>query len=116
MSRRIQILIVFLLIALVPMRVIASAAIGFHSDSHEPAAAHSHGGDREAAQPLGDEVPGDADHGCSYGTGHCAGAPFVAPSPAARFPVGANAAPIPFGEQLASGFVPEHPDRPPLAL
>ena len=117
MSRRIQILIVLLLIALVPLRAIASAAIGFHVVDHQPAAAHAHdGGDHGAAQHHGDDTPGDVNHGCSYGAEHCAGASFVAPSDAAPFPVNANAAPIGFGEQLASGFVPEQLDRPPLAL
>ena len=117
MSRRIQTLIVLLLIALVPMRAIASVAIGFCVAGHPPAAAHAHdGADNGAAQDHGDEAPGDVSHGCSYCAGHCTGASFVAPSDTARFPVSANAAPIPFGEQLASGFVPEHLDRPPLAL
>lgn len=117
MSRCIQTLIVLLLIALVPMRAIASVAIGFCVAGHQPAAVHAHdGGDHGAAQHHGDEAPGDVNHGCSYCAGHCTGASFVALSDAARFPASANAAPIPFGEQLASGFVPEHLDRPPLAL
>jgi hypothetical protein len=117
MSRRVQTLVVLLLIALVPMRAIASVAIGFCAASHQPAAAHAHdGGDHGAAQHHGDEAPGDASHGCSYCAAHCTGAVFVASSDAVRFPACANAEPIPFGEQLASGFVPEQLDRPPLAL
>jgi hypothetical protein len=117
MSRRIQILIVLLLIALVPIRAIASVAIGFCVAGHQSAAEHAHdGGDHGPAQHHGDEAPGDVNHSCSYCAAHCTGAVFVAPADAARFPVSATAAPIPFGERLASGFVPEHLDRPPLAL
>ena len=117
MPRLIQTLIVLLLIALVPMRATASVAIGFNAADHQPAAAHAHdSGDHGAAQHHGNETTGDANHGCGFGAGHCAGASLVAPSDGARFPASVNVAPIPLGKQLASGFVPEHPDRPPLAL
>ena len=117
MLRLFETLIVLLLIALVPIRATASVAIAFHSADHRSAATYAHDGvDHEVAPHQGDEAPGDVNHGCSYGAGHCVGASLIAPCDTARFHVGAKSGPIASGERLASGHVPEHLDRPPLAF
>jgi len=111
-SRNFKTVVVLLIVALMPLRALATVTIGFCALHHHGSASmdfwHDHDHD---GTPHGD---GSHDQ-CDSCVEHCASASVVAaadlPSPP---PAGAHRIAMP--ERFASGFVPDPLDPPPLAL
>ena len=112
MGRKLKFGVVVLMVALLPLRALATVTVGFcamHGQaSHSMDAAHDHGHD--SAQH------GESHHDqCNACVEHCGSASLVAPP---RFPqlAAAGTDRITSGVRIAAGFVPDHLDPPPLAL
>jgi len=112
-----RVLLVALLVAALPLRGTAGVLMPFCDTQHGGAeAAHEHGDDHSHEA---DENAGDPTHTasvCSLCASCCAGAGLanVAFAFPAAFGVPGTCR-IPFLACAASGHVPGHPDRPPLA-
>src|SRR5437899_12483546 len=108
MSRRLKTIVVLLMLALMPVRALATVTVGDcavtqhdamdHASSHEHGSTtHSHGGGHDEHQ-------------------HCASASFVASATLLPLPSQVASDRVVEPEYFAAGFVPDHLDRPPLAL
>ena len=120
MRRVLRILVVLALVAALPLRAVAGATVGYcasgHKDMSVEAHAANHGhkatdhGSHEAPaekSPLGDS--------CNICAEHCSSAAFAPPSgPAVSMQPRGNDQPF-FAVRIAPAFVPDQPDRPPLA-
>lgn len=120
MPRRLKVLVVLALVALLPLRALASITIGFCASGHQeqPAAAHGAHGDHgdHAHDGAGDQHGKPAAPTCNVCAEHCSNAAF-APDGAARS-VEASAvseASTGVAPRAAPAFVPDQLDRPPLA-
>ena len=116
MPSRARILLVVLLLALLPLRAVASVTIGFCASNGGPEAIASHQGHDASANHEGhdDSSSEGRTATCSYCAEHCAGLGFVTPAADAGLGTPAGAGPIPFGKRTGPGFVPEQVERPPL--
>lgn len=121
MSRRARFFLVLALLALLPLRGYAALAASL-CDAHHggaPAAhatAHDHATDQDSAPHEYDSHGGLLASVCGLCSASCVSAP-VASEVARWFPgAAAGASRIPFVDSPASGVVPGHLDRPPLAL
>jgi len=120
MPRRLKILVVLALVALMPLRALSSVTIGFCASGHQeqPAAAHGahgdhgshahHGADDQQGKPVAPT--------CNICAEHCSSAAF-APDGAARAVVApaVSEASTGIAARPAPAFVPDQVDRPPLA-
>lgn len=119
MSKRLKFLVVLALLAMLPLRALAAVTIGFCALGNEDAAVqvqapHAHGSSHHnGAAP---EPQTDASPGCNVCAEHCTSASCVVPVALTALPLSTGSDRIPHGERLATGFVPEHLDPPPLAL
>lgn len=119
MPRTLRTLAVLLIAVLLPLRAVAAVTIGYcatghqdkavaaHGDHGQAAGAHAHHGDERPAKP--------ATPSCSICVEHCSGAAFA---PSASRTVDTPAVVqdcISLAEHAVPAFVPDQPDRPPLA-
>ena len=117
MGCRLQTLVVFLMLALMPVRALAAVTTGACAMAHgvPPAAVgesfahegplHEHG--------VAPHSHGDAEH--DHGE-HCASVPFVALAEALPLAAAAPAGRIAQKQYSAASFIPDQLDPPPLAL
>lgn len=119
MSKSLKFLLVLALLALLPLRAVAAVTIGFCAVADQDAAmqveaGHAHGSrHHQGPEP---EAKTDGSAGCNICAEHCTSGSFVVPVVLTALPGSAGSEPIPHGERLAAGFVPEHLEPPPLAL
>jgi len=108
--------ILILMVALVPLRAVAAVTVGFCAMSQHAAvqadAATDHAASHEHDSALHPHGDGDRCDACAE---HCASASVVTSSELS-LPSPASAGRVARGEGFAAGFVPDHLDRPPLAL
>jgi hypothetical protein len=105
LAGKLKLLVLFALIALVPLRGLAAIAFDFCSPAHQ-----------ETLGDVAHEQGGEHHHHGSPNGDHCGTASFAAPATPAPLsgPVGSER--IPGGDCFATGFVADHLDPPPLAL
>jgi hypothetical protein len=123
MTRTIKTLAVLLLLAVMPLRGLAAATVGFCAMGHQQQAAHADAGHGHGAHQ---EHRGHDDHGaapapastpdCNVCVEHCSSASFAVPAPIGAPLAAGRATRIVSGESFSAGFVPDHLDPPPLAL
>jgi len=106
-SRKFKTALLLLLVALTPLRALATVTVGF-------CAMYDHG------SALPDHDDDGARHGASHDqcescVEHCASACVVA-AVESRVPTPAGSHRIPTPERFAAGYVPDPLDPPPLAL
>ena len=117
MKRTAAFLVVLTLLALLPLRALAAVTIGFCAAAHpgvteQVQAEHDH-----AAHPHGGEIPdSDANADCNACAEHCTSASVLLPTLPATLAGAFSAERVGMAEYFAAGHVPEHLDRPPLAL
>jgi hypothetical protein len=108
-------LVVLALLALVPLRALASVTIGFCAVTHPGAAQvqvdHDHG-----AHPHGEAPESDLNADCNACAEHCTSASVLLPALPATLAGAFGAERVVMAEYFAAGHVPEHLDPPPLAL
>jgi len=120
MPHRFKVLVVLVLVALMPLRALASVTIGFCANGHQeqPVAAHGahgdHGGDAhhgDEGQPAKPVTPT-----CNICVEHCSSAAFVpgAAAYAVAAPVVSEAS-TGIADRAVPAFFPDQLDRPPLA-
>jgi len=120
MSRALKMLAVLTLVVVLPTRAVAGVTIGFcasgHKDMAVPAGHAGHGvgatGHGSHSAPA-DEQP--FNESCSICAEHCSSAAFAPSSGAAVSMRPSGSTPALFAERNAPPFVPDQPDRPPLA-
>ncbi len=115
--------VVLLLVGVLPLRAAAAALPVLCLEGHAQAASEANDpGDHEehgAAQPHPEGPAGDANqlnHDCGFCAKHCHGASFVLASDRPSVLVRPTVDAVPFDAWRNAGFVPDHLDRPPLAL
>ncbi len=110
MSRKFKTAVLLLLLALMPLRALATVTIGF-------CAMHHHGSASMDAAHDHDGAPhGDSNHDqCDSCVEHCASASVVAPADLPS-PAPAGAQRIFTPDRFAGAFVPDQLDPPPLVL
>lgn len=115
-NRKLKFLVVLLMLAIMPVRALATVTTGFcamdlaSSGVLESGHGGHHPGDDDWTS-HGDDHKHD---GCNACVGHCAGGAIVALRELPLPPV-FGAVRISSGEPFAGGFIPEHLDPPPLA-
>lgn len=120
MPYRLKILVVVALVALMPLRALASVTIGFCANGHQeqPVAAHgAHGDHGEHAHYGAEDQPAKpVTPTCNACVEHCSSAAF-APDGAAQVVAAPAVSEASTGVtvQPAPAFVPNQLDRPPLA-
>ena len=120
MPRSLKALVVLLLIALMPVRAMAGVTMGFCATGHQDMAA-AHGGHARDAV-TGHEAQ-DVEHApvkpgaqrCSICVEHCSNASLAVSAERFAASVAVEAVSHPRAERAAPAFVPDQPDRPPLA-
>lgn len=108
--------IVIALLALLPLRALASVTIGFCAITH-PVLEQAQVDHDHAAYPHGGEAPdSDLNADCNACAEHCTSASVLLPALPATLAgiLGTERAVLP--AYFAAGHVPEHLDPPPLAL
>lgn len=120
MQRAVKFLILVLLLAVLPLRGYAGELIAQCEAHHGGAAAaqvqaHEHGSGQQDHSSRGDGTAAQAGSTCDICASCCAGASLAPDANAlVAFPApGVDR--ISFFDRRATGFVPEHFDRPPLA-
>lgn len=116
MSCKLQTLVVFLMLALIPLRALADVTTTVCAMAHQapPAAGESidhHGALHEHGSAQ--HSHGEAKHDHSE---HCASASFVAPTAALLLAKPSHAGGVAHKQYSAASFIPEQLDPPPLAL
>lgn len=116
MNRVVKIVAIAMLLAVMPLRGLAAATVGFcalgHQETGQASAAHDHGSGHEHGQTPQPATQPD----CNICAEHCTSGSFVVPASADSLLVPGMTAPAVGGETFAAGFVPDHLDPPPLAL
>lgn len=133
MRRGLRLVFLALLVAALPIRAAASvAALSCAGTGHDaPSHAHKPGAsDRVsahhgetgsepgsgAAAHQGEEPSGSLGHDCGFCAKHCSGTTFAPVAEAPRLAEARGSDRILFGARPNVGFVPDHPERPPLGL
>lgn len=116
LSRALQIAVLLVLLALAPLRALATATVGFCAMNQETAASSSaaHAGHGESHSH--DEAPANSgmhEH-CNTCAEHCASAALVS-LPELALPAEAHGKPVRFLKRAAPAFFPDPLDPPPLA-
>jgi hypothetical protein len=120
MPRALRTLVILLLAALLPLRAVAAVTIGYCAAGHQDMAVAAHGdhghGAGNHAQHDEDQPAKPATPSCSICVEHCSGAAFApSASRTADTPAVVQDC-ISLAERATPAFVPDQPDRPPLAL
>jgi hypothetical protein len=117
MTKAAKITVLLVLVALLPLRALAAATIGFCAFAHKHGAAHLQVGDDHSIS----HSHGDASHSnpgkssCNSCVEHCSSASFAAYTPVtAALDAGKLARPA-FDAGTVVGFVPDQLDPPPVA-
>ena len=115
MRRTATFLVVLALLALVPLRALASVTIGFCAVADPVVAAQAQADHDHGAQPHGGASAPEPNADCNSCVEHCTSAVLLPalPGPLAGS-FGTERAVLP--AYFAAGHVPEHLDPPPLAL
>ena len=113
MNRKLKLFVVVLMLAIVPIRALATVTTGFCAMDVASSAGPEgqHGGHHD------DDAAGHRDgkhDGCNACVEHCASGAIVAVAELPLLPV-CGAVRISSAQSFADGFVPEHLDPPPLA-
>ncbi|MCX7960331.1 MAG: hypothetical protein N2653_01990 [Burkholderiales bacterium] len=133
MRRAVRLVLLAVLVAGLPIRAAASVAAlscagaGHDAPSHaqKPGASdrvsahHGETGSEPgsgAAAHHGEEGSGSLGHDCGFCAKHCSGTTFAPVAEAPRLAGVSDSDRIPFGARPNVGFVPDHPERPPLGL
>jgi hypothetical protein len=120
MPHQLKIVLVLALVALLPLRALASVTIGFCASGHheQPVAAHGAHGDHgdHAHDGAEDQHGKPAAPTCNVCAEHCSNAAF-APDGVARAVAASAVSEASTGvtPRAAPAFVPDQRDRPPLA-
>lgn len=114
LKRKLQLAVVLVLLALVPIRVLASVTTGFCE------VAHGHGGAAVHDVPGHDAHDPDGKHphgstSCASCLVHCSGAAFATSFPALTVVAAESAERYRLPVRAFGGFIPDHLDPPPLA-
>lgn len=118
MPRALKMLAVLVLVAVLPLRAVASVTIGFCASGHQGEAAHAsvpaHGA--EAHGHHGDAPPEKpVESSCNVCAEHCSSAAFAIPVVPATEAQPAGTDRTALAERFSPLHVPAQPDRPPLA-
>lgn len=117
MKRTATFLVVLALLALLPLRALASVTISFCAVAHSAVVTVQQAEHDHAAHPHGGEVPdSDANADCNACAEHCTSASVLLPALPATLAGAFGAERVAMAEYFAAGHVPEHLDPPPLAL
>lgn len=103
------------LLALVPLRALASVTIGFCAATH-PGAAQAQVDHDHAAHAHGEVPDPEPKADCNSCVEHCTSASVLLPALPATLAGALSAERVVMAEYFAAGHVPEHLDPPPLAL
>jgi hypothetical protein len=117
MAKAAKIAVLLVLVALLPLRALAAATIGFCAFAHQHGAAHSQvGSDHGMPHSHGDASHSDhSNSSCSSCVEHCSSASFAACTPLTDvLDAGKSTRPA-FDAGAAVGFVPDQLDPPPVA-
>lgn len=119
-SRAIKV-VVLLLIAILPIRVVAAAMPSLCAEGQAQAASQAHdhlghGSPQHHQDQNHDESKGELDHDCGFCAKHCHGAAVVLSADRPHIPAAPVVDAIAFHAWLTAGFVPGRLDRPPLPL
>ena len=120
MSRALKILAVLALLVVLPTRAVAAVTIGFCASGHRDMAVQAeHAGHQAGAgSHASHSVPADEQpfsKSCNICAEHCSSAAFAPSSGADVSMRPSGSAPTLFAERSAPPFIPDQPDRPPLA-
>jgi hypothetical protein len=111
--------VLLLLIAILPIRVVAAAMPSLCAEGHSQAAEQRHD-HQDHGSPQHHQNQNDSKsalgHDCGFCAKHCHGASFVLSADRQYFPAAPAVDAIAFHAWLAAGFVPDRLDRPPLYL
>lgn len=116
--RAVKLVVVFAMLALMPLRGIAALTLGLCAAGDPETfmhalATHDHGSHQHEQAP-------DSDSGvnpdCSTCAEHCSSASVVVPAAARAPSAGAGAERVALPQRFATGHVPDHLDPPPVAL
>lgn len=115
-----RIAILLMLLAALPLRGYASVLMSLCDTHHGGASSsqehtHEHGDGHDHDSDEGSANPSHAASVCSICASCCAGSGLAPDAPQLAVFQAPGCDRIPFFDQLASGFVPEHRDRPPLS-
>jgi hypothetical protein len=109
-------LVVLALLALVPLRALASVTIGFCAVADTVAAAQAQADHDHAAHPHGEAPDPQPKADCNSCVEHCTSASVLLPAlPATLAGVFGTERAV-LAAYFSAGHVPEHLDPPPLAL
>src|SRR5438270_10383774 len=99
------------MLALLPLRALATVTVGFCAMHHASAGVHAdHGHDHDGA-PHGDDTNHEPCNACVE---HCSSASLLS-RVGLSLPAAAGANRIAAGDRFTAGFVPDQLDPPPLA-
>ena len=107
--------IVIALLALVPLRALASVTIGFCAITH-PVVAQAQVDHDHAVHPHGEAPESDLNADCNACAEHCTSASVLLPTLPATLAGTFGTERAVLSAYFAAGHVPEHLDPPPLAL
>lgn len=111
-NRNVQIAVLLLMVALVPIRAFAAVTTGFCAFAHEHGAPAQHAAQQHDSHDH--DGPAHAGDTCSTCAEHCSSASFLAAAVAAPLVAVTTAQRSVLQERFAAGFVPDHLDPPPL--
>jgi len=119
MLRALKLALVFVLLALMPLRAVAAVTIGFCAAGHQEAGqAQDHHGQHGGEHSQHGDDPAPVQHGspnCGICVEHCSSAAFAAPAGPALDVAAAVQDRTAFSTRPAPAFIPDPQDRPPLA-
>jgi len=115
-KRAAKLLIVLALVALLPLRALASVTIGFCAFSQAEAAVAAQAAHDHASEAHGAASGIGADADCNACAEHCAGASVLLPAAPGVLAGAFGAERATLVPPFAAGHVPDHLDPPPLAL
>lgn len=120
MPHALRTLVIVLLAALLPLRALAAVTTGYCAAGHQDMTVaahgdHGHGAASHAHYGSDDPPAKPATPSCSSCVGHCSGAAFAPHAPQAVHAPAIAYDRIILAERVAPAFVPDQPDRPPLA-
>jgi hypothetical protein len=110
-------LVIFLLVAMMPIRAVAGVAMAFCATGHQemPAAHGGHAPGDHAMHVTGDSPTDPDPQRCSICVEHCSSAAFATADPRQVSALAIEEQLMPRAERSAPAFFPDLLDRPPLA-
>jgi len=111
-NRRLKLLLIGLLVALVPLRAMAAVLMPCCSTAEATHAVEAGADSTPCHEP---EASTENETGCAFCAVHCAGAAQVLIQDGSLLPGAGVTDPIDFVARFLPGIIPGHLDRPPLA-